>query len=59
MLHKSEHPSPIIDNIQKRPECPLLAQSGLHDTLNQCPFFGGKADIAAKLLTRDKVRGIS
>jgi hypothetical protein len=28
MLHKSEHPSPIVNNIRKRPECLLLAQSG-------------------------------
>jgi hypothetical protein len=26
-------------------QCPLLAQSGHPDALNQCPLFGGKADI--------------
>ena len=34
---------------------PLLAQSGHHDTLNQCPLLGVKRT----LLTRDKGRRIA
>jgi hypothetical protein len=35
--------------------CPLLAQSGHHDPLNQCPLLGVKRT----LLTRDKARPIA
>src|SRR5262249_51444138 len=48
----------IIDNILKRPECPLLAQSRHPDTLNQCPLSGvkrksgGGASMSASLIGR-------
>src|SRR6516162_9673361 len=31
-------------------ECPLLAQSGHPDALNQCPLLGGNADISLTYL---------
>ena len=42
MLHKSEHPLPIVNNIRKRPECLLLALSGHGDHVQRCPLSGVK-----------------
>ncbi|HEY4738198.1 MAG TPA: hypothetical protein VIH63_12475 [Xanthobacteraceae bacterium] len=42
-----------------RERCPFLAQSGHYTTEFQCPAFGGKADIAAKLLTKNEARRIA
>src|SRR6516164_2776127 len=35
-------PRHAINHIQQPPECPLLAQSGHRDPLNQCPLLGVK-----------------
>ena len=35
-------PRHTINNIHQWPECLLLAQSGHHDPLNQCPLLGVK-----------------
>ena len=43
MLHELEHlPKHITNYIQQPPKCPLLAQSGHPDALNQCPLPGVK-----------------
>jgi hypothetical protein len=41
--------------------CLLLAQNGHGDRTQSCPLsgFGGKADMAAKLLTKDEPRRIA
>jgi hypothetical protein len=41
MLHELERPS-TINNILKRPECPLLAQSGHAGRGNECLLSGAK-----------------